>query len=49
MALVRPVLEYTCSAWDLYAAKNISKIEAVQRRAARWVANHHQQTATQCR
>lgn len=33
-AFVRPVLEYACSVWDPYTTKNISKIEAVQRRAA---------------
>ena len=35
--LVRPLLEYACTTWDPWTKKNIDKIEAVQRRAARFV------------
>ena len=34
------------SVWDPYTTKNISKTEAVQRRAARWVVNRHRQTSS---
>ena len=36
-ALIRPHLEYCSSAWDPYTDKNISQIEMIQRRAARFV------------
>ena len=35
--LVRPQLEYAFPVWSPHADINVSKIEAVQRRAARWV------------
>jgi hypothetical protein len=38
-ALVRPHLEYASSAWDPYMAKDVSKLEAVQRKAARFIKN----------
>lgn len=38
-ALVRPILEYSCSVWSPWQAKNIDKIEAVQKKAARFVLN----------
>ena len=34
--LVRPQLEYCCTVWCPFTDSNISKLEAVQRRAARW-------------
>lgn len=34
---VRPTLEYASTVWDPSTAKNVSKLEAVQRRAARYV------------
>ena len=37
--LVRSKLEYACSIWDPYLAKDINLIEATQRRAARFVCN----------
>ena len=40
-SLVRPVLEYACSVWDPHTAKDINKIEAVQRRAARFVKSKY--------
>ena len=39
--LVRPVLEYSCTAWDPYQAGDINKIEMVQRRAARYTLNRY--------
>ena len=41
---VRPLLEYAASVWDPYSQKNIAKIEAVQRRAARFVLNQFRNT-----
>ena len=40
-ALVRPHLEYASCAWDPYLKKNIEKIEAVQRKAARFVKSNY--------
>ena len=37
MGLVRPLLEYACSAWDPYTGQLITEVEKVQRRAARFV------------
>lgn len=45
-ALVRPILEYACTVWDPAASKDITKLEAVQHRAARFVLNRHQKTAS---
>ena len=39
--MVRPVLEYASCAWDPYRKGQISKLEAVQRRAARFVTGQH--------
>ena len=36
-ALVHRILEYTCTVWAPHTQKSISKIKAVQRRAARYV------------
>ena len=38
-AYVRPKVEYSCSVWDPYQNKYISKLEMVQHRAARFVNN----------
>ena len=38
-SLVRPVLEYGAAIWDPHLGKDISSIEMVQRRAARFVTN----------
>ena len=35
-SMVRPVLEYASSVWDPHTLNNINRIEAVQRRAARF-------------
>ena len=39
LTLVRPHLDYATAAWDPYTSKNVSAIEKVQRRAARFVTN----------
>ena len=36
-AIVRPLLEYTCVVWSPHSVKDVNLVEAVQRRAARWV------------
>ena len=38
-AIVRPKLEYCSSIWDPYQQKYIAKLEATERRAARFVKN----------
>ena len=38
-SIVRPVLEYASSVWDPHTLNNINKIEAAQRRAARFCLN----------
>ena len=40
-ALVRPIVEYSATVWNLYVAKNIQQVEMIQRRAARWVLGRH--------
>jgi hypothetical protein len=45
-ALVRPHLEYASTVWDPTAQKHINDIEAVQRRAARFVANDYKSTTS---
>ena len=44
LALVRPHLEFACAVWDPYTACDIQRLEAVQRRAARFVTNNHKRT-----
>ena len=39
--LVRPLVEYACTVWDLHTQRNIQKLEMVQRQAARYVTNRH--------
>ena len=36
-SLVRPLLEYSCETWNPYTKRNSDKLEAVQRRATRWI------------
>ena len=38
-AIVRPVLEYGCSVWDLHHQVHIQNLEKVQKRAARFATN----------
>ena len=45
-ALVRPILEYGQSVWDPYTASATSRVEAVQRRAARFVTNRYGRTTS---
>ena len=45
-SLVRPQLQYAAAAWDPHIEINITKIEAVQRRAARFVKNDYRQTSS---
>jgi len=39
--LVRPLLEYGCTAWDPYLTGHIDQLEKVNRRAARFVTGNH--------
>ena len=43
-ALVRPHLEFACAVWDPFTACDIQRLEAVQRREARFVTNNHKRT-----
>ena len=36
-SLVRPLLEYSCETWNPHTKCNLDKLEAVQRRATRWI------------
>ena len=45
-SLVRPVIEYAATAWDPYTARNIQQLEAVQRRAARFVTGDYKTTSS---
>ena len=40
------ILDYTCSVWSPYDQHNISKIEMVQRTAARFVTNNYDWNAS---
>ena len=44
--ILRPKLEYASAVWDLFTEDNICKLEAVLRRAARFVCNSYRQTAS---
>lgn len=44
--MVRPVLEYASTAWDPYTQTNVNKLEAVQRRAARFVTGDYRTTSS---
>ena len=39
--LVRPQLEYASTVWSPHKATDITKLEAVQRRSARWAARDY--------
>jgi hypothetical protein len=40
-SLVRPHLEYACSAWDPFLSSDMHRMEMVQRRAARFICNKY--------
>ena len=44
--LVRPQMEYASIIWDPYTANNISNLEMVQRRAARFVTGDYHRTSS---
>ena len=48
-ALVRPILEYVSTSWDPYTKSNIQQLEAVQRRAARFVTGDNRTTTAPVR
>uniref|UniRef100_A0A8W8IY08 Uncharacterized protein n=1 Tax=Magallana gigas TaxID=29159 RepID=A0A8W8IY08_MAGGI len=45
-AMVRPQLEYAASVWDPHLATHTNQIEAVQRRAAKWVMSDYSRTSS---
>ena len=45
-SLVRPLLEYVSTVWDPHTTENVNKIEMIQRRAARYVTNQYERTAS---
>eukprot|EP00745_Piridium_sociabile_P041733 TRINITY_DN82982_c0_g1_i5.p1 TRINITY_DN82982_c0_g1~~TRINITY_DN82982_c0_g1_i5.p1 ORF type:complete len:1008 (+),score=211.04 TRINITY_DN82982_c0_g1_i5:126-3026(+) len=45
-SLVRPILEYASTVWDPHQKNDIDKLEAVQRRAARFALNRHRNTSS---
>ena len=45
-SLVRPLLEYVSPVWNPHTADNVNKIEMIQRRAARYVTNKYERTAS---
>jgi protein tyrosine phosphatase (PTP) superfamily phosphohydrolase (DUF442 family) len=45
-SLVRPSLEYACSVWDPYTKENITQLEQVQCRDARYVTNRYHNTSS---
>jgi hypothetical protein len=46
LTLARPLLECACMVWDPHTAQNTQKLEAAQRRSARFVMNNYQQTSS---
>ena len=46
--MVCPLLEYASPVWYLYSPGDIKKLEAVQRRAARWVCGSRWNATRQC-
>ncbi|XP_072041196.1 uncharacterized protein [Amphiura filiformis] len=43
---VRPHLEYSAAVWDAYTQDQITQLEAIQRRGARFVFNDYQYTSS---
>jgi len=46
ISLVRPTLEYAASVWDPHLAKDINKLENIQRRSARFVKGDYRTTSS---
>ena len=44
--MVRPTLEYASTVWDPFTQRNIKKVEAVQRRAARFAISDYRHTSS---
>ena len=44
--MVRPILEYASTSWDPYTVTNIQQLDAVQRRAARFVCGDYKTTSS---
>ena len=44
--MIRPTLEYSSCLWDPHTKSNISKLEMVQRRAARYTCNRFHNTSS---
>ena len=44
--LVRPILEYAAPVWDPHTNNNINQLEAVQRRAARFITGDYRSTSS---
>ena len=47
-SLVRPVLEYASPAWDPISSEDITKLEKVQRQAARFVHGNYSERIPGC-
>ena len=45
-SLVRPHLEYSCTVWDPYTQEQITQLDKVQRRGARFVFNDYDYTSS---
>jgi hypothetical protein len=45
-AYVRPILEYATTVWDPHTQQNIDRLEAIQRRAARFVMRRYRNTSS---
>ena len=46
VSLVRSLMEYSSAIWDPYLAKDKSMLEAIQRRAARWITKDYSSSAS---
>ena len=44
--MVRPILEYASTSWDPYTVTNIQQLDAVQRRAVRFVCGDYKTTSS---
>jgi hypothetical protein len=46
LTLVRPIMEYACMVWDPITQKNITELERVQRKTARFVMGDYKTTSS---